>query len=106
MVGFTSKYPTLFVGESPLSLYNDKTGRIGIGNVTSPQAKLHLRSDEGENATVFIEPNNWAGGEKAMLALGSLNYGISSDVNSGFAFKSSANYRFINGKVGIGAKRC
>jgi hypothetical protein len=100
MMGSLSTKPTFVIAPAPSS---NKTGEIGIGNVIFPDAKLHLRSDEGENATVFIEPNNWAAGEKAMLALGGLNYGISSDSSSGFAFKSSANYRFINGKVGIGA---
>lgn len=39
MVGFGSSKPTLFVSRSPSST---KTGRIGIGNITDPQAKLHV----------------------------------------------------------------
>ncbi len=109
MVGFNSSNPTFYISRPAESgPYFDKTGRIAIGNIRNssgyldPQAKLHLRSDEGENATLFIEPNNWAGGEKAMLALGSLNYGISSDVNAGFIFRSSADYKFLGGRMGIG----
>jgi hypothetical protein len=110
MIGFDSKNPTFFVsqpyGSDP---YFVKTGRIAIGNIRNsngfmePQAKLHLRADEGEDATIFIQPQNFLGGEKAMLALGGLNYGISSDVSSGFTFRSSADYKFLGGNVGIGA---
>ena len=49
MIGFNSTFPTLFVSKSP---NKNSTGRIGIGNVTSPLAKLHLKADNGEPATV------------------------------------------------------
>ncbi|MCK5338582.1 MAG: hypothetical protein KAJ50_07215, partial [Bacteroidales bacterium] len=45
MIGFNSIYPTLFIGKSH-SKY--RTGSIGIGNVTDPEAKLHIRNDQGE----------------------------------------------------------
>jgi hypothetical protein len=109
MVGFNSSNPTFYISRPAASgPYFDKTGRIAIGNIRNssgymdPQAKLHLRADEGENAAIFIQPNNFLGGEKAMLALGGLNYGISSDVSSGFTFRSSADYKFLGGRMGIG----
>jgi hypothetical protein len=43
MAGFNSDLPTLFIGKSIGAGY---TGKIGIGNVTAPQAKLHIRADE------------------------------------------------------------
>jgi len=43
MIGFKSNLPTFFVGES--SGVN-RTGKIGIGNVTSPAAKLHIKADD------------------------------------------------------------
>lgn len=55
MIGFNSALPTLFVSKS--SAYNT-TGKVGIGNVTSPEAKLHIKSDANEDAGVFIEPAN------------------------------------------------
>ena len=65
MIGFNSSKPTLFVSRSDF----EKTGRIGIGNITSPLAKLHIRSDDGEDAALLIEPNNLESGETAALQL-------------------------------------
>ena len=59
-VGFNSTVPTLFVSESPNGngqLTTDRTGRVGIGNVT-PSAKLHIRSDEEEDAELVLEPGD------------------------------------------------
>lgn len=59
-VGFNSNVPTLFVGSSPNNYglgVKDRTGRVAIGNVT-PQTKLHIRSDDDENAELFLEPGN------------------------------------------------
>lgn len=104
MMGCKSTKPTFFISESNTNISNqDKTGKIGIGNVTAPDAKLHLKADDGEAAAMLIEPNNWLSGESASLALGSLEYGISSDKNKGFVFASSLDYRFLDGRVGIGA---
>ncbi|MBP5644213.1 MAG: hypothetical protein J6X10_08320 [Bacteroidales bacterium] len=55
MVGFNSNKPTLFVGPSSgLST----TGKIGIGNVVNPQAKLHMVSDSNEDAGFILETSN------------------------------------------------
>ncbi len=43
MIGFNSSKPTFFVSESPETPTDDKTGRIGIGNVTNPLTKLQLK---------------------------------------------------------------
>ena len=55
MVGFNSYYPTLFVSAS--RDYNS-TGMVGIGNVISPRAKLHIRSDVNEDAGIILEPTS------------------------------------------------
>jgi hypothetical protein len=55
MIGFESTKPTLFVGPSIGASY---TGKVGVGNVTDPQAKLHIRADDGmlaEDATLLLE---------------------------------------------------
>jgi len=96
MVGFNSQYPTLFVSEAPISAYFDKTGKIGIGNITSPQTKLHLLADEGEEAAIFIQPNNWDNNENSTLYLGSLNTYITANKESGINFHSEGNYMFGN----------
>ncbi|RLD69859.1 MAG: hypothetical protein DRI87_09105, partial [Bacteroidetes bacterium] len=89
MVGFQSRYPTLFVSESPLSAYYNKTGKIAIGNVINengymdPQAKLHLRADAGEEAAVFIEPHTWEPRARANLWLGNMYHGVSAEFDNG-----------------------
>jgi len=56
MIGFNSENPTFFVGTSP---NNHKTGEIGIGNITSPAAKLHILGDNDasrpDNASLYIQ---------------------------------------------------
>ncbi len=101
MVGFNSHYPTLFVSESPSTAYFDKTGKIGIGNITVPEAKLHLLADEEEPAAIFIQPYSWENNESATLLLGSLGSNITATKNEGMRFYSENDYIFNNGFVGI-----
>ena len=53
MVGFNSSAPTLFVSNS--SGFNT-TGKVGVGNITSPESKLHIKSDANEDAGIILEP--------------------------------------------------
>ncbi len=55
MIGFNSCLPTLFVSKSN---GNNTTGMVGIGGVTSPKAKLHIKSDSGEDAGIIVEPKD------------------------------------------------
>lgn len=55
MIGFNSRRPTLFVGTSNGGV---TTGRIGIGNMTSPLAKLHMLADSNEDAGFILETSN------------------------------------------------
>ncbi len=58
MIGFHSTKPTMFVGTSPNDYSHgiiDRTGKVAIGDVM-PAAKLHIRSDEGEDAGIILEP--------------------------------------------------
>lgn len=52
--------------DNPVLSLDGANGLVGIGTLL-PQAKLHLRSGEGENATMFIEPNLFSGNNRAML---------------------------------------
>ncbi len=57
-VGFLSTKPTLTVTSSPNNYsqnVTNKTGKVGIGDVT-PTAKLHIKSDNGEDAGIILEP--------------------------------------------------
>lgn len=55
MIGFNSRKPTLFVGTSNGGV---TTGRVGIGNMTNPLAKLHMLSDSNEDAGFILETSN------------------------------------------------
>lgn len=60
VVGFYSTKPTLFVGPSPNDYRTgifDRTGKVAIGDVT-PTAKLHIHSDDGEDAGLILEPDD------------------------------------------------
>lgn len=103
MIGFNSKYPTLFVGTSSGAT---ATGKVGIGNVTSPQAKLHLLSDSNEDAGMILEPSNKTS-KKAFLQFYDANHKIEVS-KSGMNISSTDDLLGINarnikmmGKVGI-----
>ncbi len=103
VIGFNSINPTLFIDRSPNSgTTYDKTGRVGIGNVTDPNAKLHIRSDDGEEATLLIEPNNWSAGEHAKLILGDTSNFIKVENNFGMEFSSQNNFIFSGNNSGFG----
>ena len=63
-VGFNSTRATLSVSSSPNDYpgnggSTDRTGKVAIGDVPIPDiaAKLHIRSDTGEDAGLFLEPS-------------------------------------------------
>jgi trimeric autotransporter adhesin len=98
MVGFGSTIPTLFVEKAPFSFDNDRTGRIGIGNVTGPQAKLHIRADAVENATLMLEATGQ--GKESSILFGSEHY-ISAAEEDHFNFNTAEGKAFIfrNGDI-------
>ncbi|MCD4664297.1 MAG: hypothetical protein K8R68_03430, partial [Bacteroidales bacterium] len=82
MVGFNSNIPTFYVGNS--SGIN-KTGRIGIGNVTTPEAKLHIKADASENATLFLQSSDW-NSKYAEIQLGTTGNAIKAEKDIGLIF--------------------
>lgn len=98
MVGFNSSQPTLFVGRS--SAYN-KTGKIGIGNVTNPLHKLHIKADVDEPASVLIAPDMWSREALANLFLGNDYHGITASETLGLIFNTQKDYYFPDGKISI-----
>ena len=104
MIGFNSIKPTLFISTSPSNLQYDRTGKVGIGNITEPYAKLHIKADEGEYAAVFIEPNTWTENSNATLLLGNMFHGLTANNEYGLVFSTQKNYIFNNGNVGIGTQ--
>jgi len=99
MVGFSSVNPTFFISNSPSG--GDKTGKIGIGNVTAPSAKLHIKADATENATLYLESSDWEN-KFALIQLGTTQNTIKAEKNIGLSFFTEKDYIFNDGNVGIG----
>lgn len=93
MIGFKSIHPTLTVSPSP----NDypqgdtvcKTGKIAIGDVPIPDiaAKLHIRSDYGEDAGIILEPKDKEN-SSTFIKLKDEDHGIEVDKNGIMTIKS------------------
>lgn len=98
MVGFNSKYPTLFVSNSS----TESTGRVSIGNKTSPTAKLHIYSDENEAAEIKLEHRTSGSNQFAQIYFGTHTIRAGNNENMEFTTPASRNFIFTNGKVGIG----
>lgn len=114
VIGFNSQYPTLFVSETASG---NQSGRVGIGNVTDPQAKLHIRADSGEEADIRIESSDGRAASRITLTNGKYGAGISfegrSDDESRMTFYmekigtlafQAPRYIFYEGAVGIGTE--
>ncbi|MDY0078662.1 MAG: hypothetical protein RBR87_15445, partial [Bacteroidales bacterium] len=101
MMGFYSNVPTLFVSSSAGA---GTTGKIGIGNMTDPLDKLHIKADTNETATIRLEPTATVDSFRfAQLYLG--NHRIRAGNNDDMVFTTPATNRhfvFENGNVGIG----
>lgn len=103
IVGFKSKFPTLYVG--PTST-NYESGRVGIGNVTDPLAKLHIKADTIEDASLLLETSG-TNRSAALVLKGSKNFISSSSRISPLTFLTGGeNTRMVitaeTGKIGIG----
>ena len=70
--GVNSNKPTVLITKS---LNNNYTGKVAIGQVANPQAKLHVKSDNNEDAGMFIEPTNTSS-YKAFIKLFDDNHSI------------------------------
>jgi hypothetical protein len=98
VIGFNSQYPTFFVSSSNGI---GTTGRIGIGNVTNPSAKLHIKADANEDASLKLD----ATGTGKISVINFSPYHLlkaANDSNFTFQTQNGTNFLFTNGKVGIG----
>lgn len=114
MIGLNSTKPTLTVGPSPNDYPNgnlifDRTGKVAIGDVPVPEiaAKLHIRSDEGEDAGIFLEPKDLENGS-TFIRMRDDNHGIEVDSNGEMTITAVDNtmnlqstHITLTGKVGI-----
>lgn len=99
MIGFNSSVPTFFIG--PSSGTGEGIGMVGIGT-TAPQANMHIKSLINDNAVLFIETGSWNSSKNAVLNMGNIMHGITSNMNSGLTFRTQKYYIFDQGNVGIG----
>ena len=112
IIGFKSTKPTLTVGPSPNDYPDgnliDRTGKVAIGDVPVPDiaAKLHIRSDEGEDAGIFIEPKDQA--SNTFVHFRDEGHGIEVDNNGDMNITAGDNKMdlqstniTLTGKVGI-----
>ena len=100
MMGMNSNFPTLYIGPSDGV---GTTGNIGIGNMTDPQAKLHIYSDENKAATLKLEHRTTGTNRYAEIDLGT--HSIRAGNTENMVFSTPATNRdfvFENGNVGIG----
>lgn len=110
MIGLHSTKPTLTVSPSP----NDypqgdtlcKTGKVAIGDVPMPDiaAKLHIRSDYGENAGIILEPKDLTS-SSTFIQMRDEYHGIWVDDNGDMKIISRSGFNYsrllLEGKVGI-----
>ncbi len=102
MIGFNSTAPTFFISESPSDAgHKDRTGKVGIGNVTEPLAKLHIKADEGEDASLFLEPATWNDNSKPEIMMGDSLHGISAEVDNGMVYQTQEYHNFRGGDIYI-----
>ena len=100
--GINSNKPTLLITKS---MNNNFTGKVAIGPVTEPQAKLHVKSDNNEDASVMVEPTD-KNGHKAFITLFDDGHRISADnsgmsVNAPKAMNLVSDNITLSGKIGI-----
>ena len=99
VVGINSTKPTVTVTRSNNSLntaYQTRTGKVAIGDVT-PSAKLHIKSDIGEDAGLILEPkqptlNN------TYIQLKDANHKISVNTTGTMQIIAGNNYLNLSGK--------
>jgi len=100
MMGMRSDIPTFFISRSGDA---GKTGKVGIGNVTDPQAKLHIRADSysygGEDADILLEPTK--SGNYAAVYFKSVDNYIRMQNTVDMDFKAE-RYNFKGGKMSLG----
>lgn len=101
-LGVNSNKPTLLITKS---MNNNFTGKVAIGPVTDPHAKLHIKSDNNEDAGVMIEPTDKIG-HKAFIMLFDDNHRISVDntalsINAPKAMNLESGNITLFGKIGI-----
>ena len=96
MIGFNSTKPTFFIGMSDGA---DYTGKVGIGNVSDPLAKLHIKADAGEDVDILLEPGSEY--KYARIKFGGTSNRIEAKESSDLMFYTADDFCFSGGDIGI-----
>jgi hypothetical protein len=98
MIGFNSNKPTFFVKGAVGIGYS---GKIGIGDVTDPQAKLHIKADANEDASLKLETSGSS--NFASIAFADDEHFIKAKTGSDMTFSTPTDmdYVFENGNIGL-----
>lgn len=87
MMGTGSSVPTIFLSRANGTL---SSGKVGIGNVTTPLAKLHIVADEYEDAGIFLQPTG-KNGEVSFINMTDNNHQIMVKEDGSMHVKASNN---------------
>jgi hypothetical protein len=95
MIGFNSEKPTFYIegGDNPFV-----SGKVAIGDLISPQAKLHIKADDGEAADILLETSE---DELARISFGTQGNSIEALASESMKFSSPSNFLFTDGYLGI-----
>ena len=101
-----SMSPYINKGDIVVAMSGATTGKVGIGNVTTPKSKLHVKSDVNEDAGIILETSTSS--KSSYLQFTDTNHKISYDKNTGMQIMSKndnitlgSNIISMNAKVGI-----
>lgn len=95
MFGMNATKPTLFISPT----YGlDKTGKVAIGNMTDPQAKLHIKADDTEDASLLLEAS---GSNISKLEFGTAGNNILALNNGNLEFNTALTFYFKEKYLGI-----
>ena len=73
--GVNSNKPTMLITQS---MNNNYTGKVAIGQISTPQTKLHIKADSNEDAGLYLETTNKKT-KKAFLQLFDSDHSITVD---------------------------
>ena len=98
IVGFGSDHPTFFIGPSSGI---GTTGSVGIGNITSPETKLHIKADADEDAAIYLQPTGAS--YRGKIYFGDNSHYISGKDGEDLTFAAQQNlgFSFVNGNVSM-----
>lgn len=102
MIGLHSTKPTLTVSPSPNDYPNgttfNRTGKVAIGDipVSDIAAKLHIRSDEYEDAGIFLQPTG-KNGEVSFINMSDIDHQIMVKADGSMDITASNNDLNLSG---------